>query len=147
MAEVVVKGGKLVLQPGPGWQWFGWDGKVEIVAQGTPHPFTVDGAPVILAADVMALAAKVIGKQYKATGFDDVPGVATTALILVDQGTLSKNSQMTSQKVVLATTKGDFQVVCVPSMKAAAPPIPDPVPMKSGTWKIESAGQSKATSA
>jgi hypothetical protein len=70
----------------------------------------------------------------------------TIATIIVDRGTLDRAVSCDDRGIVLTSTTGTFTVTCVPSIKAAVPPVPDPVPVKRGKWSIERPGQTVGTS-
>jgi Contractile injection system spike tip protein len=144
MAEWAVDGGTVRIEPAAGWSWFVWDGKPSLRC--ADHGPAADGKPVGLDEDVMKLALQLAGRQYTATGFTDVPGAVTVATVLVDSGTLDRATTCDGRGIVLTTTKGTFVITCVPSIKAGAPPIPDPVPVKQGKWTIDRSGQTAATS-
>jgi len=143
MDDFFVDGGVVEFKPGSGWAWAaGWSGKV--TASVKPHGLTSEGQSVALTADFERLALQLSGRPYTATGFDDIPGMVTVAVVQVDAGTLSSRVAIDGDAVGTAHTSGTFRVVCVPSFKAGAPPIPDPLLAKEGTWKVARCGQAAA---
>ena len=140
MDDLLVDGGSVEFAPGAGWAWGGgWDGRVSVSV--SPHGMTSDGKAVALAADLERLATHLAGKSYTAEGFSEVPGTATMASVSVDDGTLSQRLIIDGAPVATAHTEGTFRVTCVPSLKAGSPPVPDPAPVKSGTWRVVRCGQ------
>ncbi|MDP1562005.1 MAG: hypothetical protein Q8M16_11560 [Pirellulaceae bacterium] len=144
MSEYLSDGAVLVFEPDGPWKWSGWDGLVELSVAN--HKIRVEGKPLALSIDIESLFSQLMGKAYTATGFSDVPGVITMAQVAVTSSTLSEKSAIGGQKLALVSTTGKFTVACTPSLKVASPPIPDPLLMKTGRWKVERAGQSKARS-
>jgi hypothetical protein len=144
MAEWVVEGATIRFEPAAGWSWLGWDGKLTLSCAN--HGLAADAKPVGLDEEVLRLAPQLAGRAYTATGFADVPGAVTLAAILVDSATLGLATTCAGRGIVLATTEGSFVVTCVPSFKAAAPPVPDPVVVKRGRWTIDRPGQTVGTS-
>jgi len=143
--EIVVDGGVVVFKPIPGvWQWSGFNG--EITLDLPPRKMDVGGHSVSLADDIQKLKRQLRGKGYKGTGFNDVPGEVISANIQVIPATLSRASSLGGKSHVLKSTRGTFQIACRPSMRAGAPPIPDPLVMKLGTWSVRRSGQNKAFS-
>jgi hypothetical protein len=142
MVELTVQGGIVLFKPDSGWQWNGWDGRASIRTDA--HPMQVDGQPVAVFNDRKGLESELIGKQYEAQGFDDIPGSVTNSEIMVDSVSLSNHVTCSNKKVALKSTSGRFRLDCLPSYKAGSPPTPDPILMKTGSWEIEKAGQAKA---
>ncbi len=135
------------LSPGPGWQWNGWDGVVTLDV--APHTVTGAGEKAVLASDIIAVILQhAAGKAYTASGFADVPGLASAVVATVNESTLAKTVQIQSMKAALETTEGTFAMtVGLPSLKIppSSPPVPDPVPVKNGTWKIDQSHQRQVT--
>jgi hypothetical protein len=75
----------------------------------------------------------------------DIPGVVTSANIIVNQATLSMKCTCQGERVATKSTTGTFTANVVPSQKIAMSPIPDPVVVKMGTWSIVLPGQFKTT--
>jgi hypothetical protein len=143
MDELLVEGGTVEFSADSGWAWAGgWDGKITLSV--SPHGMTSDGKAVALAEDLERLATRLTGKSYTADGFADVPGTVTSASVSVDHGTLSPRVAIDGSRAATAHTQGTFQLNCVPSLKAGCPPIPDPVPLKRGTWRVVECGQAAA---
>lgn len=140
MTPLVARGATLAFEPDPGWTWKGWNG--ELALDRADGPFTSEGAGIALLPDIMSLAPKLIGKMYTASGFDAIPGNVVSAIIVVDEGTLSSTVKVSGMKCVTAQTKGTFSLSCVPSFGSGSPPPPDPNPAKKGKWQIVDAGQS-----
>jgi hypothetical protein len=143
MSEWVTDGDTIRFVPGAGWDWFGWDGRLKVAAP--DRGLSAEGRPVALASDILQLFAQLMGRTYKAQGFDDIPGTGTAAQISVTESTLDRATTIGGQKIVVAKTEGKFVLPCVPSMRAGVPPIPDPVPVKQGRWVVDRVQQSAAT--
>ncbi len=140
MDELLVDGGTVEFTPASGWAWGGgWNGIVSVNTR--PHGMASEGKAVALAEDVERLASLVLGKSYTSDGFADAPGVVTAAAVSVDGGTLSPLVMVDGASAVTARTQGTFRITCAPSLKAGSPPVPDPAPTKSGTWRVERTGQ------
>ncbi|MBL8855425.1 MAG: hypothetical protein JNK57_15770 [Planctomycetaceae bacterium] len=144
MSDYLSDGAVIVFEPVGPWKWSGWDGRGKLSV--ADHKFRVAGKPLALASDIESLFAQLIGQAYTATGFSDVPGAITMAKVTVTSATLSEKSAIGGKKLAVAATTGEFSVQCIPSLKAASPPVPDPLLMKTGRWKVESTNQSKARS-
>lgn len=130
----------LAFSPAAPWSWDGWNGELEIAPN--PNGAIAAGASVGVKSDLIGLGLKLMGKKYKAPVFDDIPGVVVSASIIVKEPTLSEIVAVNGIKVAHAKTEGTFILNCIPAISTKQPsPIPDPVPVKSGTWKIKSAGQ------
>ena len=68
MPEVVVRGGTLLLEPDPDWQWFGWDGRISLFDYFSLVTLTTMGygdvTPVHGPARTFALIEAVFGQFY-----------------------------------------------------------------------------------
>jgi hypothetical protein len=137
---IVVDGAKIRLEPGPGWQWVGWDGQITLnVPQGIAD---VAGHAVASESDFVALGLLLVGRQYKAMGFEDTPGAVVTTIIQVNASTLARASSLTDQRMATEQTSGTFTVTCVPSIRIASPPVPDPMcGARMGRWRVVNSGQ------
>jgi hypothetical protein len=131
---VIHEGTHLELKAGPGWGWKGFDGRIALRA--STDRIRLEGKPAIVEGDLRTAILEAIGKAYGATGFDDVPGVVLQAVLEIDEATLCSRCGIGGQKTVNTHTTGQFKVVVQPSLKAATPPIPDPVVDHNGTWSI-----------
>ena len=140
MHKLLVDGGVIRCTPGPGWSWSGWDGTLSIDAPA--RELRTEGKGVALAADIARLGLKLQGKIYTATGYADVPGTVLAAQVTCTEGTLSPVVTFAGDKAVTTGTRGEsFLLGLVPSLKAGAPPVPDPTPVKRGTWTVDQPGQ------
>ena len=137
-----VSGAQLNLGANPDWAWFGWNGVVDLNVSVT-HKLSVDGKFAVLVKDFEAFGAAVIGKQYTAVGFDNVPGTVVNCTISVNMSTVATRLKVGDDMACGAETSGTFVINVVPSMMAGAPPVPDPVQIHSGTWTFQDAGQQK----
>jgi hypothetical protein len=120
----------------------GWDGVLELDAL-MRHELTVDGKVAILIEDVLGCGTKLCGKNYKAAGFDRIPGTIVICALSVDESSVSKRLTVRGEKVCGDETNGTFIVTCVPSMSGSTPPVPDPMPSRTGKWRFTAAGQQK----
>lgn len=144
MSAVAVRGATIGFAPGSGWSWASGEVTGSLGAAG--HAAAAAG--VATEADIPGLASELVRKQYKASGFEDVPGVVAAAVVHVDVPTLAPGVAIAGQRVVLADTTGTFRVTVSPALNTSgAVPIPDTVISKSGTWSIRSAGQESVSCA
>lgn len=132
MAEVTVAGYEVAFVPGTGWRWQGWDGRLPIrpVSRG----LTDAGREVAVSDDLLRLADGLIGRSYVADGFDATAGVVSGATIEIEWPSMSRLLRVAGRGVVLTTTHGRFRMTVVPSMNGT--PAPDPIALKSGTFRI-----------
>jgi hypothetical protein len=137
-----VSGAKLKFEPDPSWAWVGWDGVLELDAPVT-HELTVNGKVALLIEDVLGCGTKLCAKNYKAIGFDSIPGTIVICTISVDESSVSKRLTVGGGKVCGNETNGTFVVACAPSMSGSTPPLPDPMLNHTGTWRFTAAGQQK----
>ena len=145
MSGVVTADSTILFEPGPAWSWDGWNGeiKLSVVSQGVK----AEGNDVAVEKDLVALGQKLMGKKYKASGFDNVPGVVSAATVSVTGASLSNVQLVGGMKVAHVKTTGTFMLTCVPSVNTSpSAPIPDPCPVKTGTWKVKESSQSVAES-
>jgi hypothetical protein len=140
MNELFVDGGQVRFEPEAGWTWHGWDGTLAVTV--AARELQADGRPVARPEDLQRVAQKLLSKSYTATGFSDVPGIVTAAQVECSAATLSPVVSHEGTKAVTKATRGTFTVTCTPALKAATPPVPDPVVMKRGRWSVVEPGQS-----
>ncbi len=145
MPDLLTKFSKIKLTPGAGWSWRGWDGVVTL-AQGL-DTVLADGRAVVLDQHLILALSQVAAKPYEAVGFADVPGMIATVIGTIDTGTLAESIGAGPSQPALSTTTGTFiATVGLPSSRLTpAGPVPDPLPAKSGTWKVESSAQDAVT--
>lgn len=143
MRPFLINGAKIKLKPDPGWSWEGWDGVQEVRA--VSNPMKIDGQDIIHENDVPFFTL-IPFRAYKAVGFSDTPGTIITALFSVNKPTLSDKIKVSNAFPLLKTTTGKFTCnYTVPSFKATpGGPVPDPVPLKTGTWSVVDANQQVA---
>jgi hypothetical protein len=138
MEPVLVGGSVIAFEPEATWKWDGWNGELEV--QPADNGTTVDGKIPVLESDLMALGKELVGKNYKATGFDNIAGVVIVGNISIKQ--LSRVASVGNIKVGHKKTEGTFMISCVPAVTTKPPaPVPDPVPVKSGSWHVKAPGQ------
>lgn len=145
MPDLLTKSSTIKLTPGAGWSWRGWDGVVTL-AQGV-DTVLADGYAVVLDQHLILTLSQAAAKSYEAMGFADVPGMIATVIGTIDACTLAESIESSSSRPALSTTTGTFTAtVGVPSSRLTpGGPIPDSVPVKSGTWKVESSTQEAVT--
>ena len=135
----------IVFEPGPAWSWDGWNGQVKLTVES--RGTTVIGKDVATKTDLVSLSGKLTGKKYKASGFDSVPGVVASAFVNVNATTLSNVFTIDGTEVAHLSSEGTFMISCVPSLNTSPPtPIPDPCPVKTGSWRVQKSPQSLAKS-
>jgi hypothetical protein len=145
MAEWVVAGAVIQFDPGMGWSWSGWNGRLELDVP--DRGLTCDSHPVGIAEDICRMASKLRSKSYRAAGFSDTEETVLNASISVNTESLDEATTCDGKSIVLSSSEGTFEVACTPSLKAGSPPIPDPNPVgKRGRWFVEQSGQDSATS-
>jgi hypothetical protein len=130
-------------KPGPGWQWQGWSGALPLNPPIRGHK--AGGKAWAVDSDVLALATKLIGKAYTASGFDASPGTVLTAMIELDAATLSRVVTLAGRPMALVTTTGKFRLAVSPAMNAV--PSPDPSTLKAGTFAVKARADVAAQSA
>lgn len=135
MKHFLNNGAQIELKPSPDWSWEGWDGKMEIRA--LKNTMKISGEDVMHENDVPAFILAP-GKSYKAKGFDDIPGIIGPAKFIVDKETLDDKMKLNGFYALLITTTGKFTaIVTIPSLNTKpAVPVPDPLLIKTGTWKV-----------
>ncbi|MCW2086262.1 UNVERIFIED_ORG: hypothetical protein M2193_008437 [Bradyrhizobium japonicum] len=145
MADILARSSTLKLSPNTGWSWQGWDGVVAL--DQALDSVLADGNEVVLDQHLILALSQVTAKPYTATGFADVPGTIATVLGNIDTGTLAQTIVSSSSRVALSTTTGRFTAtVGLPSNRVTpAGPLPDPVAIKTGTWKVEMSAQGSVT--
>jgi hypothetical protein len=134
MRSLVPAGTIVEFRPQPEWRWVAFDGCVEVSA--SRDRVELEGHGGIVDEDLVRLAASLVGRQYAAEGYDDVPGTIGQAAVEIDRPTLFHRVVIEGCVAAWTATTGTFRVVCQPSMKAAIPPVPDPLLTHEGTWTI-----------
>lgn len=144
MSNSTLTNANVSFSPDPSWDWDGWNGELEL----NPQDLKVssDSGIVGVEGDLIALGQKLVGKKYKAKGFDDLPGGVTSGTVMVTKSSLSNLVLIAGKNVAHEKTEGKFIVMVTPSFMKSKPPIPDPIVVKNGTWKIKTPGQSLTTS-
>lgn len=139
---VSASGAKLKFQPDADWDWTGWDGVLTIkVPEGR---LSVSGNGALRASDILASGKQVVGKNYKAQGFDAVQGTVLNCLVSIDSGSLPQSLSVAGEQVCGKATAGSFRASCSPSMTGSSPPIPDPLAAsRTGKWQILETGQER----
>ena len=147
MPKLLVQGASLVFEPVPGvWNWQGWNGQVQLTV--TADAMTAQGKKVAVNTDLVALNKMLLGKPYITPAFSDAPGSVLSATIVVMAGTLSQKTVVGGKPAATEATRGTFFINVAPAqMTKTTPPTPDPVVTKTGTWRVQSAGQAAAESA
>ncbi|MBF0231602.1 MAG: hypothetical protein HQK65_01005 [Desulfamplus sp.] len=108
---------RIQLVPDAGWAWQGWNGILDI-----------QNKQIITNTDIASTT--YTPKQYTATGFYDMPGMISSVTFLLSDDPAKKDNQTFSEGKFTA-------IVGPPSMKATpGGPVPDPIPLKTGIWKI-----------
>ncbi len=146
MSRWVVDGAPIRFDEQVGWNWDGWDGCLELsVPEG---PIDLEGRAVAVARHVVALQQHLVGKSYKAKGFDGLAGEVERAVVAVDEPTLCEFVTSEGNPIVLECTTGTFSISCLPAVNNDNPsiPIPDPAPFKTGSWRVNSVAQDRASS-
>jgi hypothetical protein len=141
MPDLLTKSSTIKLTPDAGWSWRGWDGVVTL-AQGL-DTVLADGNAIALDQHLILALSQVAAKPYEAMGFADVPGMIATVVGTLDDGTLAENIEAGPSRPALSTTTGTFTaIVGTPSSRLTpGGPVPDTVPVKSGTWQVEFSAQ------
>jgi len=128
----------ILLQPDPGWNWVGWDGRLTIFSQ--TKPLQLSGGNIIIESDV-PLFTLTTPRQYMAVGFSD-PGTILPSLFTVDKPTLANKIKINGEFYpLLKTTTGKFTCEFVMPATQPVPPVPDPVNVKTGTWTVVESNQ------
>jgi hypothetical protein len=126
-------------EPTGPWRWVQFDGCLQVSA--TLQRMRHHGDSILIDADILNLGPLLVGKQYAADDFDDVPGAVTDAALVIQEATLFARALIEGHKVVCSTTTGTFRVQVLPSVKSGTPPVPDPQPAHQGTWRIRPLGE------
>lgn len=134
MDDFLEAGDNLVLKTDGSWSWKGWDGKIPVEAM---QQSTANGNALVLETDIVQLGLKAAGKMYESPGFD-VPGTTANVTIIVDGSTLSESVSIGGQPIATIATSGNFIAAVTPATNSSSG-VPDPVPVKNGTWEIEAA--------
>lgn len=161
MANVLVKGAIIRLTAAADWGWgtsppAGTANSFDVEINGSGSKLTVGGSKAaVLVSDIITAMDSVTDSYHTMThgAFSTVApkvgGVDGTLLKVTLSGLkASEKSSTLSQGVVLDNASGSFTVTAtVPAMMAlppppiSSPPVPDPLLMKSGTWKVQQHGQ------
>jgi len=134
---LVIKGGKIKLEPDAGWAWQGFNG--EILLDGGQSLLNVKGKPVVIETDFPQI--QTIGKNYTTKTYS-TPGMLLLIELSINTSTLS-TEVFSKTACVSEKTTGKFQVtVSQPALDPKVnPPLPDPVLLKSGKWEVIESGQ------
>ncbi len=145
MPDLLTKSSTIKLTPGAGWSWRGWDGVVTL-SQGL-DTVLANGNAIVLDQHLILTLSQVAAKPYEAMGFADVPGLIATVVGTIDVGTIAERIEAGPSGPALSTTTGTFTAtVSVPSSRLTpGGPVPDTIPVKSGTWKVGSSAQEAVT--
>ncbi len=145
MPDILTKSSSLKLTPDAGWSWQGWDGVVAL--DEALNTVLAGRNAVVLDQHLILALSQVAARLYTATGFADVPGTIATVVGSVEPGSLAQTIEAGPSPVALFTTTGRFTaLVGLPSNKVTpAGPLPDPVPTKTGTWRVETSAQGSVT--
>ncbi len=141
MKPFLTNGAKIKLTPDPGWEWVGWDG--ELTVSPAKSHLKISESEIIHENDV-PMFKLLQDRPYKATAFPDVVGIikGESFMASVEKSTLSDIIEVKRFSPLLLSTIGKFTcIVMSPSIKAGAPPVPDPLLAKTGTWKVIDAKQ------
>ncbi|EHQ26897.1 polymorphic toxin type 46 domain-containing protein [Mucilaginibacter paludis] len=125
----------ILLTPGIGWHWVGWDGILTVSSYGKPLMLSMNH--IIIESDV-PLFTLISPRNYASFFCQDVPGTITEANFTVNKPTLSDKIVVNGVSPLLLTTTGNFTCFfSSPSEKMTTfGPIPDVIPFKMGTWKV-----------
>jgi hypothetical protein len=135
MTRLVPRGTIVAFQPQGPWKWEGgFDGCLPVGA--SFDRIDLEGNRGAVDLDLQQLASQLVGKPYAADGHDDTPGVVLQAKIAIDHGTLCDRVILEGRLAAKADTTGTFRIDCAPSLKAGAPPVPDPLLAHLGIWRI-----------
>lgn len=135
MKAYLKSGATILLSPDGTWNWSGWDGHLTVQSYVKPLQLTNDN--IIIESDVPQFKL-LLPRNYTSIAFSDIPGIITNAVFIVDEPTLSDILQINGFFPLLLTTTGTFTCFCTsPSIRVTmAGPIPDPILVKNGTWKV-----------
>jgi hypothetical protein len=140
MTPFLKSGATILLTPDPSWDWVGWDGILTVSSYSKPLMLT--GEEIVIESDV-PLFTLLLPREYTAQGFSDIPGLISTAFFTDDKPTLSDKIKVNEFYPLLMTSTGKF--TCnyeLPSQKITAfSTIPDPMVVKTGTWKVQDTKQ------
>lgn len=139
MDAAVVATGTILFKPDPGWQWNGWNGKAKFGCR--DQGFLIGGNPVALDTDLEQMFQVLLGKQYTAPPYKDIPGTTIVASIRIDASTLCPIWQGAGRKVVTQATCGKFQIQVTPAYLVGNSAYPDTVITKLGKFEIADSGQ------
>jgi hypothetical protein len=144
-AAWLVSGAVIEFKTDGSWQWFGgFDGQLTVQTDHYLQVANSGGRGIVLASDLVRLAQQLIAKPYVSGPFT-AGGTVTLATVTVDDTTLSRTCLLDGERLATEATVGRFQVVCALAVNPVTG-VPDPVPTKSGTWKVAQPGQALASS-
>jgi len=135
---LVVKGGKIKLEPDAGWAWQGFNG--EILLDGGQSLLNVKGKSVVIEADFPQN--QMLGQTYKTlVPPSQAPGIIQSIELSVDESTLSTHV-FSKEAGVTKKTKGNFKAtIASPATVNNAPDKDFPTTKKEGQWEIIECGQ------
>lgn len=135
MNLLLSSGATIILTPNLGWNWSGWDGKLKVFSNS--KLLVITEHDVILESDVSQFNLNT-ERLYTSSGFLDVPGKIGFANFTIEHTTLSKKIKVSTFAPLLISTTGIFTCSYeIPSIKnTPTGPIPDPIVIKTGTWKV-----------
>jgi len=132
MSRMIVHNSKVLFKPDAGWQWFGWDGIISM--QISESLFKICDLPVGVKDDILKIKDLIEGKLYTANGFK-CPGNLSVNDISINSDSLCKLSTVNSIQIINENTVGTFTMYY--SKPATTPKAdPDPLPIKTGTFKF-----------
>jgi hypothetical protein len=134
MASLVPEGTNVEFRPDASWRWVAFDGC--LATRASLRRINLEDNWALVDVDLLQLAPQLIGKQYAAVGFDDIPGTLVQVSLTIDEATLFGRAVLEGRKTATTETRGTFSICVAPSLKAGAPPIPDPQTMHRGTWRF-----------
>lgn len=140
---LLVNGDELELTPDPPWAWMAPPVRLKLNA--TPgHRMKAKGQFVIWESEMVMAGVQAVGQPYHAPGFD-APGTVLTVTLIVNAATMSAAIKDVKLPVATVNTSGTFMATVVPAVNPSTG-VPDPVVVKTGTWKVASNVQTNASS-
>jgi hypothetical protein len=135
---LVVKGGKIKLEPDTSWAWQGFDG--EILLNGGQSLLNVKGKPVVIETDFPQN--QMLGQTYKTLiPPSQAPGIIQSIELSVDESTLSTHV-FSKEAGVTKKTKGNFKAtIASPATVNNAHDKDFPTTKKEGKWEVIESGQ------
>ncbi len=143
MDALLVNGDEIELTPDPPWRWMVPPVKLKLTALPS-HMTKAKGEFVIWESEILQAGLLAAGQMYSAPGFD-TPGSVITVTLMVTPGTMSASVKDLQQPVGTVATQGTFIANVVPAVNPSTG-VPDPLIVKTGTWKIAGQVQSVASS-